>query len=213
MQRQGLLVAQLLRGWVGRERGGAARGRHGTPAQASGLQPALPALPGLPALDQSSPPSSPGRAVMRQHFPCEHGCIIELGPDVPAYVADPSQTLFQYCLLTQVGAGLPGGVGGGGLAACMLCCAWGGASLQPHLPLIPVSPHPWRHSSENVHVHRQAHGDGTAVRVRASQRGQQAAAAARGGGGGRRRTGRRSSRQWRSSRAARRWRQVSSRAS
>lgn len=41
---------------------------------------------------------------MRKHFPCEHGCIIELGPDVPAYVVDPSQTLFHYCLLTQVGA-------------------------------------------------------------------------------------------------------------
>jgi hypothetical protein len=40
-------------------------------------------------------------AVMRKHFPCEHGCIIELGPDVPAYVVDPSQTLFHYCLLTQ----------------------------------------------------------------------------------------------------------------
>ncbi len=40
---------------------------------------------------------------MRKHFPCERGCIIELGPDVPAYVADPSQTLFHYCLLTQVG--------------------------------------------------------------------------------------------------------------
>lgn len=49
------------------------------------------------------PPPSSTPAVMRKHFPCEHGCIIELGPDVPAYVVDPSQTLFHYCLLTQVG--------------------------------------------------------------------------------------------------------------
>lgn len=38
---------------------------------------------------------------MRKHFPCENGCTIELGPDVPAYVADPAQTLHKYCLITQ----------------------------------------------------------------------------------------------------------------
>lgn len=40
-------------------------------------------------------------AVMRKHFPCEKGCTIELGPDVPAYVTDANQTLHQYCLITQ----------------------------------------------------------------------------------------------------------------
>lgn len=39
---------------------------------------------------------------MRKHFPCESGCTVELGPDVPAYVADPNQTLYRYCLITQV---------------------------------------------------------------------------------------------------------------
>ncbi|KAI3435729.1 hypothetical protein D9Q98_001787 [Chlorella vulgaris] len=40
-------------------------------------------------------------SVLRKHFPCEHGCTVELGPDVPAYVAAANQTLFQYCLITQ----------------------------------------------------------------------------------------------------------------
>ena len=38
---------------------------------------------------------------MRHHFPCERGCTVELGRDVPAYVADPSATLLGYCLLNQ----------------------------------------------------------------------------------------------------------------
>jgi hypothetical protein len=40
-------------------------------------------------------------AVLRQHMPCERGCTVELGPDVPAYVSAPNQTLHQYCLITQ----------------------------------------------------------------------------------------------------------------
>lgn len=49
---------------------------------------------------------------MRKHFPCEKGCTVELGPDVPAYVADANQTLHKYCLITQARSG--GGRGGTG---------------------------------------------------------------------------------------------------
>lgn len=50
------------------------------------------------------PPRWRPPAVMRRHFPCEKGCTIELGPDVPAYVADANQTLHKYCLITQARA-------------------------------------------------------------------------------------------------------------
>jgi len=59
---------------------------------------------------------------MRKHFPCEHGCTIELGPDVPAYVMDANQTLHKYCLITQVG-GLAVGAQTGQ-------AGWGGARLR-----------------------------------------------------------------------------------
>ncbi|GAB4822166.1 hypothetical protein N2152v2_009212 [Parachlorella kessleri] len=40
-------------------------------------------------------------SVLKQHFPCERGCTIELGPDVPNYVMDASSPGYQYCLVTQ----------------------------------------------------------------------------------------------------------------
>jgi hypothetical protein len=46
-------------------------------------------------------PPRVGFAVLRRHFPCEHGCTVELGADVPAYVMDANQTLHKYCLITQ----------------------------------------------------------------------------------------------------------------
>ena len=46
-------------------------------------------------------PAVHGLAVLRRHFPCEHGCTVELGADVPAYVMDANQTLHKYCLITQ----------------------------------------------------------------------------------------------------------------
>ena len=36
------------------------------------------------------------------HFPCEQGCAVVLGPDVPVYVSDPKRDTFQKCLINQV---------------------------------------------------------------------------------------------------------------
>lgn len=36
---------------------------------------------------------------LRQHFPCEQGCALELGPDVPNYVQDPKLSTFHQCLV------------------------------------------------------------------------------------------------------------------
>lgn len=38
---------------------------------------------------------------LARHFACEAGCAVELGPDVPNYVHDPSLNTFQSCLVTQ----------------------------------------------------------------------------------------------------------------
>lgn len=40
-------------------------------------------------------------AELKQHFPCERGCTVELGPDVPLYVMEPSSPGYRYCLITQ----------------------------------------------------------------------------------------------------------------
>ncbi len=39
--------------------------------------------------------------VLRQHFPCEKGCTVELGSDVPAYVRQQGLPTSQACLVTQ----------------------------------------------------------------------------------------------------------------
>jgi hypothetical protein len=39
--------------------------------------------------------------VLRQHFPCEKGCTVELGSDVPAYVHQQGLPTSQACLVTQ----------------------------------------------------------------------------------------------------------------
>lgn len=101
-------MAQLVRRWAAgklhvpcavRHVRSRAQGRHNCRHTVSGQARGPPSTHWKPPLP----------AVMRKHFPCEHGCIIELGPDVPAYVVDPAQTLFHYCLLTQVGWGGWGG--------------------------------------------------------------------------------------------------------
>ena len=38
---------------------------------------------------------------LRQHFPCERGCAVELGDDVPNYVINPELPTYQTCLVTQ----------------------------------------------------------------------------------------------------------------
>lgn len=39
--------------------------------------------------------------VLRQHFPCERGCTVELGQDIPNYVLDRSLATHQTCLIAQ----------------------------------------------------------------------------------------------------------------
>ena len=39
--------------------------------------------------------------VLRQHFPCERGCTVELGQDIPNYVVDPELATHQTCLIAQ----------------------------------------------------------------------------------------------------------------
>ncbi len=36
-----------------------------------------------------------------QNFPCESGCAVELGSDIPNYVMDPNLSTFHSCLITQ----------------------------------------------------------------------------------------------------------------
>jgi hypothetical protein len=38
---------------------------------------------------------------LSKHFPCEQGCALVLGPDIPNYVDDPQLSTFQKCLVTQ----------------------------------------------------------------------------------------------------------------
>ena len=38
---------------------------------------------------------------LSKHFPCEQGCAVELGNDVPNYVVDASLGSFQTCLVNQ----------------------------------------------------------------------------------------------------------------
>eukprot|EP00887_Chlorella_sp_A99_P006242 scaffold3.g6242.t1 len=40
-------------------------------------------------------------AALKAAFPCESGCTVEIGPDIPAYVPDPGAQLHGYCLVTQ----------------------------------------------------------------------------------------------------------------
>lgn len=39
---------------------------------------------------------------LRRAFPCEGGCAVELGHDVPNYVVDARQPTYQKCLVNQV---------------------------------------------------------------------------------------------------------------
>lgn len=41
-------------------------------------------------------------AQLRKHFPCQRGCAVELGKDIPNYVVDAAQPTHQKCLITQV---------------------------------------------------------------------------------------------------------------
>lgn len=38
---------------------------------------------------------------LQQHFPCQRGCAVELGDDVPNYVVNPALATYQTCLVTQ----------------------------------------------------------------------------------------------------------------
>ena len=38
---------------------------------------------------------------LKQHFPCERGCTVELGLDIPNYVVDLSLATHQTCLIAQ----------------------------------------------------------------------------------------------------------------
>ncbi len=38
---------------------------------------------------------------LRQHFPCEQGCGMEIGPDVPNYVEDPNLLTYHQCLASR----------------------------------------------------------------------------------------------------------------
>ena len=41
---------------------------------------------------------------LSKHFPCEKGCAVELGFDVPNYVSSPELPTFQTCLVSQAEA-------------------------------------------------------------------------------------------------------------
>ncbi|KAK3274131.1 hypothetical protein CYMTET_17673 [Cymbomonas tetramitiformis] len=38
---------------------------------------------------------------LAKHFPCERGCALVLGPDIPNYVHNPALNTYQKCLVTQ----------------------------------------------------------------------------------------------------------------
>ena len=39
--------------------------------------------------------------VLKQHFPCERGCTVELGLDIPNYVVDLRLATHHTCLIAQ----------------------------------------------------------------------------------------------------------------
>jgi hypothetical protein len=39
--------------------------------------------------------------ILAEHFPCERGCALVLGPDIPNYVDAPDLNTHQQCLVNQ----------------------------------------------------------------------------------------------------------------
>ncbi len=58
----------------------------------------------IPQLHVFTPDWNPGgfeAQELRQHFPCQKGCAVQLGREIPSFVVDPGLPTYQQCLVTQ----------------------------------------------------------------------------------------------------------------